>query len=39
MHRALAMSAPPTAVFCSAVPAFGFGPLAQGGIWPFLNAK
>lgn len=29
MHLASAMNAPTTAVFCSTVPAFGFGPLAQ----------
>jgi heptosyltransferase-2 len=29
MHIASAMNAPTTAVFCSTVPAFGFGPLAK----------
>jgi heptosyltransferase-2 len=29
MHIASAMEAPTTAVFCSTVPAFGFGPLAE----------
>jgi heptosyltransferase-2 len=29
LHLASAMNAPTTAVFCSTVPAFGFGPLAQ----------
>ncbi|MDR1416971.1 MAG: glycosyltransferase family 9 protein [Prevotellaceae bacterium] len=29
MHIASAMNAPTTAVFCSTIPSFGFGPLAQ----------
>lgn len=29
MHMASAMNAPTTAIFCSTVPAFGFGPLAE----------
>ena len=29
MHLCSAMNAPTTAVFCSTVPAFGFGPLAD----------
>lgn len=31
LHIASAMNAPVTAVFCSTVPAFGFGPLRQNG--------
>lgn len=30
MHLASAMNAPTTAVYCSTVPEFGFGPLAEG---------
>jgi len=29
MHLASAMNAPTTAIFCSTIPAFGFGPLAD----------
>lgn len=29
MHMASAMNAPTTAVFCSTVPDFGFGPLSE----------
>ncbi len=31
LHIASAMNAPVTAIFCSTVPAFGFGPLRQNG--------
>ena len=31
LHIASAMNAPVTAVFCSTVPAFGFGPLRANG--------
>ena len=31
LHIASAMNAPVTAVFCSTVPAFGFGPLRENG--------
>jgi len=31
LHIASAMSAPVTAIFCSTVPAFGFGPLRENG--------
>ena len=31
LHFASAMNAPVTAVFCSTVPAFGFGPLRDNG--------
>jgi heptosyltransferase-2 len=31
LHIASAMNAPVTAVFCSTIPAFGFGPLRQNG--------
>ena len=29
MHLASAMNAPTTAIFCSTIPAFGFGPLSD----------
>jgi heptosyltransferase-2 len=32
MHIASAVDAPTTAIFCSTVPAFGFGPLASGAL-------
>lgn len=32
LHIASAMNAPVTAVFCSTVPAFGFGPLRENGL-------
>jgi heptosyltransferase-2 len=31
LHIASAMNAPVTAIFCSTVPAFGFGPLRENG--------
>ena len=31
LHIASAMNAPVTAVFCSTVPSFGFGPLRENG--------
>jgi heptosyltransferase-2 len=32
VHLASAVGCPTTAIFCSTVPAFGFGPLAQGSV-------
>jgi heptosyltransferase-2 len=32
MHLASAMNAPVTAIFCSTVPAFGFGPLSNKSV-------
>jgi len=39
MHIASAMNAPTTAVFCSTIPAFGFGPLAKNSRVVEVNEK